>query len=369
MAVALKTQEIVLNMGPQHPSTHGVFRMVLTLEGETIVDLKPVYGYLHRGIEKLSEGRSYLQAVPITDRLDYMCALTNEFAYAVAVEKLADIKPPERAEYIRVILAEFTRILNHMMAIGFLFNDLGAYFTPVLYAFRAREHILDLIEWVSGSRMMPNYIRPGGVAGDLPEGFIPQAKKLVDHLWKFADELDTFLSENEIFLQRARGVGVLPPDVAIAYGVTGPVLRASGVKYDVRRAEPYSIYERFDFEIPTLPNGDVYDRYMLRLLEWKQSLRILEQALDQIPDGPVSEKVPRRLRPPKGEVYGRIEAPKGELGFYLVSDGSDKPYRFKIRPTSFVNLGVLREITVGHKVADVVIILGSIDITMGEVDR
>jgi NADH-quinone oxidoreductase subunit D len=365
----LKTQTITVNMGPQHPSTHGVFRMILTLDGETIVDLKPMFGYLHRGIEKMSEGRTYLQAVPLTDRLDYVCSMTNNFAYAVAVEKLAGIEVPERAEYIRVIMAELTRLVNHMMAIGFLFNDLGAFYTPVLYAYRERERHLDLFEMASGSRMMCNYIRPGGVSGDLPEGFLPALQKVIDINKKFVDEVDYFLSKNEIFLTRAVGVGVLPRQEAIRYSASGPVLRASGVQYDIRKADSYSIYDRFDFDVPVQQEGDVYARYQQRLQEMRQSIRILEQAQKQLPDGPVMAKVAPRLKPPKGESYARIEAPKGELGFYLVSDGSNNPYRFHVRSTSLINLSALREMCIGFKVADVVTILGSIDITLADVDR
>jgi NADH-quinone oxidoreductase subunit D len=364
----LKTETITINMGPQHPSTHGVFRMILTLDGETIVDLKPMFGYLHRGIEKMSEGRTYLQACPLMDRLDYVCSMTNGFGYVVAVEKLAGIAVPERAEYIRVIMAELTRLVNHMLAIGFLFNDLGAFYTPVLYAYRERERLMDLFELVSGSRMMCNYMRPGGVSGDLPEEFMPVYRKVMDLQRAFVDEFDAMLSQNEIFRMRAIGVGVLPRQEAVRYSTTGPVLRASGVAYDVRKAEPYSIYDRFDFDIPTQQEGDVYARYRQRLAEMRQSIRILDQAAAQLPGGPVQTKV-TRIKPPVGECYARIEAPKGELGFYLVSDGSTNPYRFHVRSTSLMNLSALKEMCLGQKVADVVTILGSIDITLADVDR
>jgi NADH-quinone oxidoreductase subunit D len=365
----LKSQTITVNMGPQHPSTHGVFRMIATIDGETVVDLKPMFGYLHRGIEKLSEGRTYLQAVPITDRLDYVCSMTNNFGYVVAVEKLAGIEVPERAEYIRVIMAELTRLVNHMIAIGFLFNDLGAFFTPVLYAYRERERLLDLFEMVSGSRMMCNYMRPGGVSADLPEGFGSALQAIIDVNKRFVDEFDYMLSRNEIFLMRAVGVGVLPTSEALRYSISGPVLRASGIQYDIRKADPYSVYDRFDFDIPVQQEGDVYSRYQQRLQEMKQSIRIVEQAQKQLPEGPVMSKVPPRLKPPAGESYARIEAPKGELGFYLISDGSTNPYRFHIRSTSLINLSALREMCIGYKVADVVTILGSIDITLADVDR
>jgi len=356
-------------MGPQHPSTHGVFRMILTLDGETVVDLKPMFGYLHRGLEKTSEERTYLQAVPFTDRLDYICSMTNNFAYAVAVERLADIEVPPRAEYIRVIMGELTRLINHMLGIGFLFNELGAWYTPVVYAFRERERIMDLFEMASGSRMMCNYIRPGGVAADLPEEFLPHLKKLIPHLKRFVAEIRFYLSENEIFRARSVGVGFLPADMAVANSITGPVLRASGVTYDVRRAEPYSIYDEFEFDIPTQVEGDVYARYAQRLDEMDESLKILSQAVERLPDGEYTSKVPSRLRPPKGESYARIEAPKGELGFYLVSDGSPNPYRWRNRPPSLINLSALREMCLGHKVADVVVIYGSIDVTLADIDR
>ncbi|MGQ9667413.1 MAG: NADH-quinone oxidoreductase subunit D [Anaerolineae bacterium] len=369
----LRTDTIEINMGPHHPSTHGVFRMVLTLDGETVVDLEPRFGYLHRGIEKTAEERTYVQNVLFTDRLDYICGITNNWAYALALEKLAGIEVPERAEYIRVILGELTRVMNHMLAIGFLWNDLGATtFTPVVYAFRERERILDLIEMAAGSRMMPSYIRAGGVVADLPEEFMPRLQKLVPHLWRFIDEMDTMLTKNEIFRARAVGVGVLKAKDAINAGISGPVLRASGVKYDIRKADSYSIYDRFDFEVPVHTAGDVYARYLQRLAEARQSLRIIEQAMRDIPEGPVTSlpyKQLSRLKPPAGEAYGRIESPKGELGFYLVSDGSTKPYRFRIRSTSLLNLTLLKEMCIGHKVADVVTILGSIDITLGDVDR
>jgi NADH:ubiquinone oxidoreductase subunit D len=364
-----KTETISVNMGPQHPSTHGVFRMILELDGETIRDLKPMFGYLHRGLEKFGEERTYVQAIPATDRLDYVCCLTNEHAYMVALEKLAEIQAPPRAEYIRVIMDELTRWMAYAMAIGFLFNDLGAFYTPVQYAFRDRERVMDLFEMASGSRMMTNYLRPGGVAGDLPDGFMAQLHALIDHMERYDDELVPFLSGNEIFRARTIGVGMLPKHRAISDGVTGPVLRASGVPYDVRKAEPYSVYPELQFDVPTQVEGDVYARYVQRAAEMRECVKILRQAEKQIPGGEVMAKVPARLRPPKGEAYGRIESPKGELGFYLVSDGSVNPYRWHNRSPSLVNLTSLREMCLGHKVADTVTILGSIDITLADVDR
>ncbi len=369
IGTGLQTETITINMGPQHPSTHGVFRMVLTLDGETIVGLEPVMGYLHRCHEKLGERHTYLQNAPYTDRLDYICPMTNEWAYALAVDKLADIQVPERAEYIRVIMGELNRYVNHFIDIGFMLNDLGAFFTPVLYSLEEREKIMDLFEMAAGSRMMPNYIRYGGVAKDLPEDFLPQCKKVVAEMPAFIDEIERLLTENEIFLARTKGIGVLPAELAIAGSATGPVLRASGVDYDIRRVDSYSIYDRFEFDVMTEQEGDTFARYILRIKEARQSVRILEQALRDIPEGEVMARLPRVFRPPAGDAYGRIECPKGELGFYLVSDGSPRPYRYKIRSPSFINLGVLPEIAKGHKIADLVAILGSIDITLGEVDR
>ncbi len=367
----LRTDRVVVNMGPQHPSTHGVFRMVVTLNGETIVDLEPVMGYLHRNHEKIGERNTWLGNMPFTDRLDYISSMHNNFGYAVAVEKLMGVEVPERAEYIRVIMAEFTRIVNHFIAIGFLFNDLGAFFTPALYGLEERELILDLFEMASGSRMMCNYFRFGGVARDLPEEFLPLARELVENrLPRVIDEFEAYLTGNEIFLARSVGVGVLPKEMAIAYSTAGPVLRASGVAYDVRKAEPYGIYDRFDFEIPVGTNGDIFDRYKVRIEEMRQSLRILKQALDQIPEGPIQAgKKAYQVRVPAGDAYGRVENPKGELGFYLVSTGGPNPYRYHIRAPSFINLTSLGEMCKGHKVADIVVILGSIDIVLGEVDR
>lgn len=367
----IETDTIVVNLGPQHPSTHGVFRMVATLDGETIIDLQPVMGYLHRNHEKIGERNTFLMNMPFTDRLDYICSMGNNFGYALAVEKLMGIKPPERAEYIRVMMAELTRILNHVWAIGFLLNDLGAYFTPALYVVKERELILDIFEAVSGSRMMCNYFRFGGVVRDLPEGVLEKVHDLVhDRLPRHLDELDAYLTNNEIVRSRLINVGVLTRDEAIAYAAAGPVLRASGVPYDVRKADPYSIYDRLDFDVAVRPSGDSYDRYLIRLDEARQSLRILQQVVRDIPQGPIMEGKPRyQVRVPAGEAYGRVENPKGELGFYVVSDGKPNPWRYHVRATSFINVTALGEMCKGHKIADVVAILGSIDIVLGEVDR
>ncbi len=367
--MTLGTEPITINMGPHHPSTHGVFRMRVTFDGEVIVDMEPVFGYLHRGIEKLAEHKTYLQNIPFTDRLDYLASMTNNFAYVLAVEKLAQIEVPERAEYIRVIMAELMRISSHLMGVGFFLNDMGAFMTPLLYMYREREKILDLFEMACGQRLTYNYMRFGGVSHDIPREFIPALKRFIDAMPGYIDEYDQLLAENEILLARAKGVGILPADKAINASMSGPVLRASGVKWDIRRADPYSIYDRFDFDIPTGTTGDNYDRYRIKIEEIKQSVRIIEQAMEQLPEGEVRTRVSPTLRPPKGEAYGRIEGPKGELGFYLVSDGSAKPYRFKVRAPTLLNLTLLRDMIIGWKLADAIVTFGSIDICMGEVDR
>jgi NADH-quinone oxidoreductase subunit D/NADH-quinone oxidoreductase subunit C/D len=368
---ALRTDRLIVNLGPQHPSTHGVFRMVVTLDGETIVSLKPVMGYLHRNHEKIGERNTFIMNMPFTDRLDYICSMSNNFGYALAVEQLMDIQPPERAEYIRVMMAELTRIVNHLWAIGFLLNDLGAFFTPALYAINERELILDVFEAVSGSRMMCNYFRFGGVVRDLPEGVLGTVRELVeDRLPRKVDELDVYLSGNEIVRERGIGVGVLTKEQAIAYSAAGPVLRASGVPYDVRKADPYSIYDRFDFDVAVRYNGDVYDRYLIRLDEIRQSLHILQQVLKDIPEGEIQTgRTQYQVRVPAGEAYGRVENPKGELGFYVVSNGDPNPWRYHVRAPSFINITAMEEMCKGQKVADVVAVLGSIDIVLGETDR
>lgn len=367
----LKTDRMIVNLGPQHPSTHGVFRMVVVLDGETIVDLKPVFGYLHRNHEKIGERCTWLQNMPFTDRLDYISSMSNNFGYALTVEKLMGITPPERADYIRVIMAELTRIISHLVSIGFLLNDLGAFFTPVLYALEERELILDIFEAVSGSRMMCNYFRFGGVARDFPEGTLDKLKELInERLPRKIDDLDRYLTRNEIVQVRCEGVGVLTADQAIDFSATGPILRASGVPYDIRRADPYSIYDRFDFDVAVRYHGDVYDRYLVRLDEIRQSIRILKQAVRDIPEGPIITGKPAwQVRVPAGESYGRVEGPKGELGYYVVSNGKANPWRYHVRAPSFVNLTSLAQMSIGGKVADVVVILGSIDIVLGEVDR
>ncbi len=365
------TERMEVSMGPHHPSTHGVFRMDVELEGETIVKLKPVFGYLHRNHEKIAEGTSYLGSMPYTDRLDYFNSMTNNWSYAMTVEKLAGIEVPERAEYIRVITAELSRLQNHVSLIGFLVQDMGALGTPLMYAFRERERILDLFESLSGARMMCNYMRFGGCRCDLTDEWILQARSVVDAFPKFLDEFEALLSENEVLMSRSQNVGVLSPDLAVDAGISGPMLRATGVNYDIRKVDAYGIYDRFPFRVPLGDHGDVYDRYMIRILEMRESVKILHQALDEIPEGDfIHPKAKLRgFRPPAGEAYGRIEAPKGELGFYLISDGSPKPYRYRVRPPSLINLTVLEDMCLGQTVADAVIILGSIDIVLGEVDR
>ncbi|HUY95630.1 MAG TPA: NADH-quinone oxidoreductase subunit D [Terracidiphilus sp.] len=360
-----------VSMGPHHPSTHGVFRMDVTLDGERVIKLKPVFGYLHRNHEQLAESQSYLASMPYTDRLDYFCSMTNNWAYALAVEKLVGQAVPERAEYLRVILAELTRVQNHASAIGFLIQEMGASGTPLMYAFKMREKILDLFESLSGSRMMCNYMRFGGCRVDASAAWLEQARKVTAGLPNFVDEYEELLTANEILMARTQGVGVLKPELAVNAGVTGPMLRAAGVNHDIRKVDHYGIYDRFKFRVPLGEHSDIFDRYMVRVLEMRESIGILEQALKEIPDGPVMDPKAklRGFKPKLGEAYGRIEAPKGELGFYLISTGGAEPYRYRVRPPSLINLTILEDMCLGHNVADVVLIFGSVDIVLGEVDR
>ena len=366
-----ETQLLEISMGPQHPSTHGVFRMNVVLDGERVVKLKPVFGYLHRNHEKIAENETYLGSMPYTDRLDYICSITNNWAYALAVEKLAGIQVPERAEYLRVITGELTRLQNHASLIGFLLQDMGSSGTPLMYAYRERENILDLFEALTGSRMMCNYMRFGGCRVDTPAGWLEQAQKVVTEFPRFLDEYENLLVGNEILMERTQGIGVLSPELAIDSAISGPMARASGVNYDIRKVDNYSIYSRFSFRVPLGSHGDVYDRYMIRFLEMRESVKILNEAMRDIPAGPIVDPKMRirGFRPKPGEAYGRIESPKGELGFYLISDGSTNPYRYRVRPPSLINLTVLEDLCLGVNVADVVAILGSIDIVLGEVDR
>ena len=370
---ALKTQPVVISLGPQHPSTHGVFRMIVTLDGETVMALEPVFGYLHRNHEKIGERNTFYMNVPFTDRLDYLSGMCMETGYVIAVEKMLGIKPPERAEYLRVIMNELTRIVSHAFGgIGQVYSDLGAFFTPiVIYGLEERELILDLLESASGSRMMCNYMRFGGVWRDVPDGWLDIAKELVhNRLPKVVDEMETYLVHNEIFDVRAKKIGVLPPDLAVNFGVSGPMLRGSGVKYDLRRADPYSIYDRFDFDIPVGTNGDIYDRMYVRIKEMRESIKILKQALKGIPNGEtLAGKKAYSFKVPKGDVYGHIEAPRGEFGWYVVSDNGHTPYRYHVRAGDFVNLATMEQMCVGHKIGDLVGVLGSVDIIMGSVDR
>lgn len=367
----IKTDHVLVNLGPQHPSTHGVFRVVVMLDGETIVRLKPVMGYLHRNHEKIGERNTYLQIMPYTDRLDYFNSMTSNWGYAMAVEKLMGVSVPERAEYIRVIMSELTRIQNHFVLIGTLLSDLGAFFTPALYAFEERELILDVFAMTAGSRMMCNYYRFGGVVRDIPAEAIQKIHDLAfERLPRKVDEFDRFLTQNEILVGRCKGVSVLSSADAIAYSMTGPMLRASGVPYDIRRADPYGIYDRFDFNVAVRHNGDLMDRYLIRLDEIRESIRILQQAIQQIPEGPVMSVKPQyQVRVPAGEAYGRVEGPKGELGFYVISNGKPNPWRYHVRAPSFINLTALEKMCQGMKIADFVAILGAVDIVLGETDR
>ena len=361
--------EMLLNMGPQHPSTHGVFRMVLWVDGEKIVDVVPHIGYLHRGSEKLCEGEQFNQVITLFDRMDYIANFNNEHIYCRAVEKLMGLEVSERSEYIRVILCELNRIASHMLFIATMGLDAGA-MTPSMFCFRGRERIQGLFESVSGARMMHNYFRIGGLKEDVPDDFVKQVKEVLDLVKQDTEESDKLLSFNEIFLARLKNIAVMSAEDAVDYGLTGPCLRASGVDYDVRKASPYSVYDRFDFDVPVGLDGDCWDRYYLRVQEVYQSVRIIEQALEQLPEGDVSSSLGRRLlRPPAGEVYLRAENPRGELGVYLVSDGTDRPYRVKVRPPSFCNLSALKHMLKDAWIADSVVILGALDIVLGEVDR
>jgi len=366
----LETVDININMGPQHPSTHGVFRMVLKIDGEIVEDVEPHIGYMHRGGEKLSEQMDYRQCIGYQDRTDYLAQFLNEQAYCMAVEQLIGIEVPERAEYIRLILCELNRITSHLMFLGAFGIDLGILGTTFTYAFRERERIQDIFEEVSGERLMYGYFRPGGVVWDLPDNFVQRVREVLPYTRQGLKDLDLLLTDNEIFAARTRGVGKMSAEDGVDWGLTGPMLRACGVAWDLRKDRPYAIYDRFDFDIPIGQYGDVYDRYLVRLEECRQSIRIVEQALEQLPDGLIMpEKMPRKLRAPAGEVYAAVEGARGEYGIYIVSKGGDKPYRLKIRSPSFCNLSALKAMTVGNYLADAVAILGSVDIVLCDVDR
>ncbi|UCH65520.1 MAG: NADH-quinone oxidoreductase subunit D [Ignavibacterium sp.] len=371
--MSIKTEEMVLNMGPQHPSTHGVLRLELVLEGELIRDVIPHIGYLHRCFEKHAEVMTYPQVIPYTDRMDYLASMYNEFGYVVAVERLLEIEVPERVEYIRVIMGELQRIASHLVALGTYGADIGA-FTPFLFCFRDREKILNLFEITCGARLLYNYMWVGGLSHDIHPDFVRLTKDFIKEFKPNLKELNDLLTFNQIFVDRTANVGILPPDTAINYGVTGPNLRASGVKWDLRRNDPYSVYHKFDFEIPIGKGekgtvGDCWDRYYMRVLEMYESLKIIEQAIDNIPEGDVTSAIPKRIKPPEGQIYARVENPRGELGYFIISDGSVNPFRVKVRAPSFVNMEVFGELCKDHLVADVVAILGSIDIVLGEIDR
>jgi len=367
-STVLDADELVLNMGPQHPSTHGVLRVILKLDGEKVLGTECVIGYLHRGVEKIGESRTYTMFAPYVDRMDYVAAVSNGLGYCQAVETLINVEAPARAQYIRVILSELQRIASHQVWLGTHALDIGA-MTPLFYTFRDREEILKVFEKYCGARLTTHAFRIGGCQYDTYDGFEKEVKKLCDFMEPKFGEYEELLTTNRIWVERTKGVGILNGDDCKALGVTGPVLRAAGVKWDLRRAQPYAAYSKMDFEIPTGENGDTYDRYMVRIKELHQSLRIIRQAVDSIPAGPIMAKVPKVLKPPVGEIYHSIEAPKGELGYFIVSDGSLQPYRMRIRPPSFINLQALDKMVRGMLVADVVAVIGTLDIVLGEVDR
>ena len=371
---SVQTEEMVLNMGPQHPSTHGVLRLKVLTDGEIVTRITPYIGYLHRCFEKHCENVTYEQVLPYTDRCDYIAAMNNNFGYAVAVEKLMDIKVPEKVEHIRVIVAELNRIASHLLAVGTFGLDVGA-FTPFLYCFRDRERILDLFEMLCGARLLYSYIWVGGLSHDLPVGWVEKAYEFLDYFEPQVEEYNNILTFNKIFIERSADVGVLPRDVAISYGVTGPNLRGSGVKWDLRKDDPYSIYDKFEFDIPIGTGamgtvGDCWDRYYIRVREIEESVKIVRQALEQLPrDGDVHEAIPKKIRPPKGQLYDRTETPRGELGYYIISNGKPIADRLKMRSPAFTALSCIDEIARGWMISDVFAILGSLDIVLGEIDR
>ena len=363
------SEPVVVNLGPQHPSTHGVFRLKVTLDGEIVQDAEMRIGYLHRSMEKLAEERSYTQNIPFTDRIDYLAAMSNNLAYCLAAEELLGVEVPPRGDAIRVLFAELQRVASHAMANGTFINDCGAWHTPLFHMFRDRERVLDMFEMTCGARLTTNYMRIGGVAFDLPDELLPTLRTFLDEMPERIADYEALLMENEILHARARGVGVISPEMAINSSLSGPVLRATGVPWDLRKANPYCGYENYAFDIPVGEGGDCFDRFLVRMAEVKQSLRILHQVVDNLPDGPWLADVPLHARPEAGEAYARVESPRGELGFYLVSDGSPAPYRFHCRPPSLINLSALKEMSVGGTLADAIVTLGSIDIVVGEIDR
>ena len=388
-----ETKTMLINMGPQHPSTHGVLRLLLELDGEVVVKVTPHIGYLHTGMEKIMESKRYHQAITVTDRFDYLAPMSNNLAFVLSVEKLLGIEVPERTRVIRVLLTELTRIKSHLVALGTMALEVGAQ-SVFLYCFRERERILDLYEMVSGARMMSSYFRVGGLMADLPDGFDRAVDQILREFPHRFDEYEDLLTDNPLWIQRLKGIGVIKAEEAVAWGLSGPIVRACGLAWDLRKSNPYSGYERFDFEIALGRAGDAYDRYLVRIVEMRQSLRIVGQALREMPGGPVNIDNPKIVPPPKhvvrqsmealihhfllysqgftvppGEAYVPVEGPKGELGFYVVSDGSNTPWRVKLRPPSLVNIQVLPRLIEGHMVADVVAIVGSVDFVMGEADR
>ena len=364
----LDSTELVLNMGPQHPSTHGVLRVILKLDGEKILGTDCVIGYLHRGVEKIAENRTWAQFNPYVDRMDYVASVSNGLGYCLAVEKLLNMEAPPRAQVVRVILTELNRIASHLVWLGTHALDIGA-ITPVFYCFREREEALNIFEKYCGARLTTHAFRIGGLQYDTYEGFEQDVKAFCDMFPPKVDEYEALLTGNRIWKGRLTNVGVLTADECKEYGVTGPLLRAAGVKWDLRKAQPYSGYEKYDFEIPIRQNGDTFDRYIVRMQEMRQAVRIIRQAVENIPEGPIMGKVGKVIKPPVGEAYVSIEAPKGELGYYVVSDGSTQPYRVRVRPPSFVNLQALDRMVRGGLVADIVAVIGTLDIVLGEVDR
>ena len=370
-AVEFETQDLLLNVGPQHPSTHGVFRMVLQVDGEVVRDVIPYIGYLHRGAEKLCETMDFRQGIGFMDRTEYLAAHNAELSYVMAVEALAEIEVPERAQWIRMILCELNRLSSHFMFMGAFGIDVGVFATPFIYAWKEREQIIDLFEEISGDRMMYAYFRPGGLAWDVPVNFKQRVREVLKSVKIGIKDFDGLLTENEIFRARTQGVGVISAEEAIEWGMSGPSIRGSGVNMDVRKDEPYLFYDQIDFNVPTRTEGDVFARYACRMDEMWESVKIIEQCLEKMPDyGPIMpEKMPRMLRTPPGEVYIRTEAPRGEYGIYMVSEGGNRPYRLKVRSACLSNLQALRDMSVGQYLADAIIVLGSIDIVLSEVDR
>ncbi len=362
-------EEFSVNMGPQHPSTHGVLYLDLRLDGEIVIDCAVHIGYLHRSMEKIAENRTYTQFIPFTDRLDYVASMNNNLGYVLAVEKLMNMEISERAKYIRVMIAELNRIASHLLGLGTLAQDLGAFATPLFYCFREREKIIEIFDEICGNRLTYNYMRIGGVQFDLPAGIDGRIKSFIKYMRPKIDDFEELLTGNVIFLARTKKIGILLKDMAVNYSVTGPNLRASGIKWDLRKDEPYLVYDKLQFDVPIGSTGDIWDRYKVRVEEIRQSLNIIEQVIGGIPQGQATVKAGRPYKPPIGEAYLRTENPRGELGFYIVSDGSERPYRLKIRTGSFSNLAVLPELVRGVKIADVVGILGSLDVLMGEIDR